>query len=139
VSSGLASLLEHSTGYEWSAATTSASTAASLELASDTSVMSIGGFTGTDNSITLAHFKQLVAEHKIHYYVVGSGIGGGATAAGASRTAVKAMSSAIRGGGFSGGGAQGVSGQIETWVSKHFKSTSVGGMTAYDLTQSTGA
>lgn len=138
VSSGLASLLEHSTGYEWSAATTSASTAASLELASDTSVMSIGGFTGTDNSITLAHFKQLVAEHKIHYYVVGSGIGGGATAAGASRTAVKAMSSAIRGGGFSGGGAQGVSGQIETWVSKHFKSTSVGGMTAYDLTQSTG-
>ena len=31
----------------------------------------------------------------------------------------------------------GVSQTIETWVAKHFKSTTVGGMTVYDLTQRT--
>ena len=31
--------------------------------------MSIGGFNGTDPAPTLAEFKRLVAEHKIHYFV----------------------------------------------------------------------
>jgi len=68
-------------------------------------VMAIGGFSGSDPSITLAGFKQLVAAGKIHYFI---GEGGGG-----------------RGGG--------VAEQIAAWVSSTFKSTTVGGTTVYDL------
>ena len=87
--------------------------------------MAIGGFTGSDNAITLARFQQLVAQGKIHYYVAGGGGAGGGTGA--------TSSGASRGGG--PGMARGVTQTIESWVTKHFKSTTVGGMTVYDLTQ----
>ena len=82
-SHALATLLEQSSSrYTWVAATSSAQTAASLELATGKSAMAIGGFSGGDPAITLARFKQLVAEGKIHYYVAGGGAGGGRGAAG---------------------------------------------------------
>jgi hypothetical protein len=37
--------------------------------------------------------------------------------------------------GGSGGNARSAASQIESWVSSHFKSTTVGGVTMYDLTQ----
>jgi len=42
-------------------------------------------------------------------------------------------------GGFRGGGPgnEGVANTIQTWVSNHFKSTTVGGSTVYDLTRPT--
>ena len=33
--------------------------------------MAIGGFSGTDNSPTLAQFEKDVAEGKIHYFIAG--------------------------------------------------------------------
>jgi 4-amino-4-deoxy-L-arabinose transferase-like glycosyltransferase len=93
VSSAVAKLLEAGASrYEWAAATDGSDSAASMELATGgTPVMAIGGFRGTDPAPSLAEFKQLVAAHKIHYYVAdgaggfagfGGGFGGGAGAGG---------------------------------------------------------
>jgi 4-amino-4-deoxy-L-arabinose transferase-like glycosyltransferase len=75
VSRALVTLLEAGASrYEWAAATDGADSAASMELATGgTPVMAIGGFSGSDPAPSLAEFKKLVAEHKIHYYVVGAG------------------------------------------------------------------
>jgi 4-amino-4-deoxy-L-arabinose transferase-like glycosyltransferase len=140
VSNALASLLERTAGrYSWVAATSSGTTAASLELATGKSVMAIGGFTGSDNSTTLANFEKLVARGKLHYFVVSGGFGGGS-----GRDAPTARFTPPSGGfrpsgAFGGGGPgnQGVASMIQTWVSNHFKSTTVGGSTVYDLTRRT--
>ena len=109
VSSALTKLLEQdASGYKWVAATEGSEAAAPLELATGDAVMSIGGFNGTDPWPTLAVFKQLVANHEIHYYV-----GQGSQ---------------------SFGGGQGSS-AIATWVASHFKKQTVGGETVYNLTE----
>ena len=90
---------------------------APLALASDTTVMSIGGFSGSDPAPTLEQFQADVAAGRIHYFIVGGGPGGA---------------------GFGGPGQNsGSAGAITTWVTQHFTSTTVGGRTVYDLTKST--
>jgi 4-amino-4-deoxy-L-arabinose transferase-like glycosyltransferase len=177
VNRALTSLLNHgSSHYRWVAATSSAQTAAPLELSTGKSVMAIGGFSGRDPSTTLARFEQLVAQGKVHYYVSGGGLGGGAAAGrggafpGGGRGGAfpgagpppglpggGPPAGALPGGGppagiAPGGGAPGgfpagpggagggnaansVESQIQTWVSSHFKSTTVGGTTVFNLTQ----
>jgi 4-amino-4-deoxy-L-arabinose transferase-like glycosyltransferase len=110
VSSALVKLLEKgASGYTWVAATEGSQEAAPLELATGGEpVMAIGGFNGTDPAPTLAEFKVLVAEHKIHYYI-------GANSQ-------------------SFGGGRGSS-AITSWVASHFKKETVGSSTVYDLTQ----
>jgi 4-amino-4-deoxy-L-arabinose transferase-like glycosyltransferase len=109
VSSALVKLLEQdASSYKWVAATEGSTAAAPLELATGDAVMSIGGFNGTDPWPTLAVFKQLVANHEIHYYV-----GQGSQ---------------------SFGGGRGSS-AIATWVAAHFTKQTVGGQTVYDLTK----
>jgi len=108
VSSALTKLLEQdAAGYKWVAATEGSEGAAPLELATGDAVMSIGGFNGTDPWPTLAVFKELVANHEIHYYV-----GQGSQ---------------------SFGGGQGSS-AIAAWVAAHFEKQTVGGETVYNLT-----
>jgi 4-amino-4-deoxy-L-arabinose transferase-like glycosyltransferase len=109
VSSALRTLLEQdASSYKWVAATEGSEGAAPLELATGDAVMSIGGFNGTDPWPTLAIFKELVANHEIHYYV-----GQGSQ---------------------SFGGGQGSS-AIASWVAAHFKKQTVGGETVYILTE----
>lgn len=108
-SAELTALLE-STDSTWSAAVSTSQTAASLELASDTAVMSTGGWGGSDSAVTLAQFQQYVAEGKIHYYV-GGGQGGGP-----------------------GGASDSTSSRIAEWVAENFTATTVGGQTVHDLT-----
>ena len=101
MSSALAKLLEQDASkYKWVAATEGSEAAAPLELATGDAVMSIGGFNGTDPWPTLAVFKELVANHEIHYYV-----GQGSQ---------------------SFGGGRGSS-AIAAWVTAHFKKQTVGG------------
>jgi hypothetical protein len=70
--------------------------------------MSIGGFNGSDPSPTLAQFQQYVAQHRIHYFIVGGGPGGG--------------------------GPGGASSQpIAEWVAANYTATTIGGTTVYDL------
>jgi 4-amino-4-deoxy-L-arabinose transferase-like glycosyltransferase len=109
VSSALVKLLEQdASSYRWVAATGGSTAAAPLELATGDAVMSIGGFNGTDPWPTLAMFRQLVANHEIHYYV-----GQGSQ---------------------SFGGGRGSS-AIATWVAAHFTKQTVGGQAVYDLTK----
>ncbi|WWW18584.1 hypothetical protein V7968_37650 [Nocardia vulneris] len=53
----------------WSAAVDRSSTAASLELASHTPVIAIGGFTSADPVPSLADFENLVRTHQVTYYL----------------------------------------------------------------------
>jgi 4-amino-4-deoxy-L-arabinose transferase-like glycosyltransferase len=105
--------LLNSTTTRWSAAVTGANAAAPLILGTDTAVMAIGGFTGSDPSPTLEQFQQYVADGEISYFIVGGagGFGGGP------------------------GGDRGTGSAIQTWVEATFTSTTVGGSTVYDLTQ----
>jgi 4-amino-4-deoxy-L-arabinose transferase-like glycosyltransferase len=116
-SSALDSLLATSTT-RWAAAVIGDQSAADLELPTGASVMAIGGWSGSDPSPTLAQFEAYVKAGKIHYFIAGgsSGVGG-------------------RGGG--GAGGSGVGSQLTTWVEAHFKATTVGGTTVYDLTSAT--
>ncbi len=108
-SAELTALLK-ATDSTWSAAVGTSQSAASLELASGTPVMSLGGWSGSDPAVTLEQFQADVASGAIHYYV-GGGQGGGP-----------------------GGSTDSTSSQIATWVAANFTATTVGGQTVYDLT-----
>jgi hypothetical protein len=93
----------------WSAAVATSQTAASLELATGTAVMSTGGWGGSDSAVTLEQFQAYVASGQISYYV-GGGQGGGP-----------------------GGDSDSTSSQIAEWVAATYTATTVGGQTVYDL------
>ena len=97
--------------YTWAAATTGDNEAASLELASGTSVMALGGYNGTDSAITLQAFEKLVAAGSVHYYVLDSSGFIGST----DSTTSTAYA-------------------IQQWVEKTYTAQTIGGSTVYDLT-----
>ncbi|MBB3749117.1 4-amino-4-deoxy-L-arabinose transferase-like glycosyltransferase [Mycolicibacterium sp. BK634] len=97
----------------WAAATVGSHVAGSLELSTGTSIMSIGGFSGGDNSPTLDQFQAYVASGQVRYFIAGNGPGGG------------------HGGG--PGGDSGSGSQITQWVQQHFSAQDVGGTEVYDL------
>ena len=107
----VALLQEAASSYRWAAAMTSASNAAPYQLASGSPIMAIGGFNGTDQPLTLADFQEFVTSGQVRYY--------------------------IGGGGFANSPNQGVAGEIATWVQQNFTSSTVGGMTVYDLSSPT--
>ena len=112
-STELTALLKASTT-KWSAAISGATSAASLELASGTSVIALGGWNGSDPSPTLAQFQAYVAAGQIHYFISGGGMGGGGQ-----------------------NGSSTDSAQIATWVAANYTATTVGNSTVYDLTAAT--
>ncbi|HEX5332583.1 MAG TPA: glycosyltransferase family 39 protein [Cellulomonas sp.] len=103
-------LLRDADSYTWVAATVGANNAAGYQLATERSVMPLGGFNGSDPSPTLAEFQADVAAGKIHYFISGSGFGR------------------------SSGGSSAAS-EISTWVTSTFSPQTVDGATVYDLTQ----
>ncbi len=84
-------------------------TASSLELKTGASVMAIGGFTGSDNSPTLAQFQDYVANHQVRYFIAGSHDG---------RPPWR---------------ESGTSNDIAAWVKQSFTPIDVAGTTVYDL------
>ncbi len=99
----------------WSAAVERSSSAATLELASRTAVMAIGGFSGIDPAPTLRQFQDDVAAHRVAYYV-------------ATRTA----------GHLQGWTAHRHS-DIAEWVAANFRAQAVGEAIVYDLSSPKGA
>jgi hypothetical protein len=95
--------------FRWVAATSGSQSAAVLELASGEPVMAIGGFSNQGGNLSLAAFERYVSAGEVHYYIASSTTGGGP-----------------------GGGAS--SSAITSWVEAHFKASSIGGQTVYDLT-----
>lgn len=108
-SSELVALLKASTT-KWSAATNGSNSAASLELSSNTNVIAMGGFTGSDPYPSLDEFKTMVANHEVTYYIAGGGMGGGF-----------------------GGRGSGDTSAITQWVEANFQAQTVGSSTVYKL------
>ena len=96
---------------KWSAAVDRSSTAAGLELSTNTPVMAIGGFSGSDPVPTLSQFKQYVDDHEVTYYIAPEDHGGGP-------------------GGFGGKRHS----DIGDWVAATFAPIKAGSDTVYDLT-----
>ncbi|HXQ44380.1 MAG TPA: glycosyltransferase family 39 protein [Acidimicrobiales bacterium] len=118
----LVTLLERRAGsYRWVAATVNSNSAAGYQLATDDPVMAIGGFNGTDPAPTLAQFESDVRHGDVHYFIASGGFGGGGFGRG----------------GAGGGGATSTASQITTWVESHYTSTTVDGVTIYDLSEAT--
>jgi 4-amino-4-deoxy-L-arabinose transferase-like glycosyltransferase len=109
-SAALTELLKATTT-KWSAVVNGSQSAATLELATGTAVMAIGGFTGDDATPTLAQFEAYVAASQVKYFIAGNSGAGGGNSSTASA--------------------------IATWVEAHFTATTVGGSTVYDLTTAT--
>jgi 4-amino-4-deoxy-L-arabinose transferase-like glycosyltransferase len=102
-------LKQDASKYTWTAATVLSNAAAGYQLASDAPVMAVGGFNGTDPYPTLEQFQQYVASGRIHYF-----LGEGMTMQGTTGSDA----------------AQ----QIADWVTSTYQSTTVDGVTVYDLT-----
>jgi 4-amino-4-deoxy-L-arabinose transferase-like glycosyltransferase len=76
-STGLISYLEANRGSAtYLVATTNSNSAASIILASQQPVMSLGGFTGSDPILTVDQFARLVSSGQVRYVLVGGGGGG---------------------------------------------------------------
>ncbi|WP_328362251.1 glycosyltransferase family 39 protein [Mycobacterium sp. NBC_00419] len=110
----LKSLLKES-GRRWAAATVGSHTAGSLELSTGASVMSIGGFSGGDNSPTLEQFQSYVSTGQVQYFIVGNSPDG-------------------HGGPGGPGSGSGTGAAITQWVQQHFTAQDIGGTEVYDLT-----
>ncbi|MGW7548352.1 ArnT family glycosyltransferase [Streptomyces sp. NPDC054770] len=90
VSSAMITYLEkHQDGATWLVAVATDQTASSIILESGQPIISMGGWSGSDNAMTLAKLKSLVKAGKLHYIVVSSD------------------------------GGQGTNSEIATWVKKH--------------------
>lgn len=70
-------LIGHNTTETWDLVTANAQEASGLIADQDVAVMAIGGFMGTDNSITLTQFARLVGNGEVRYVMTGSAIGSG--------------------------------------------------------------
>ncbi|MER5513489.1 glycosyltransferase family 39 protein [Streptomyces sp. NPDC002763] len=82
-------LKKHQDGATWLVAVATDQTASSVILESGQPVISMGGWSGSDDAMTLAKLKSLVKAGKLHYIVVSSD------------------------------GGQGTNSEIATWVKKH--------------------
>ncbi len=98
----------------WAAATIGSHMTDSLELSTATSVMAIGGFSGQDNSPTLAQFQQYVAEGQIRYFIADDGRAHPGAPGGPRKPS-------------------GTAAAIMEWVKAHYTPQKVGGTTVYDL------
>ncbi|MFC8565147.1 ArnT family glycosyltransferase [Streptomyces sp. NPDC057245] len=91
----VAYLKKHQDGAKWLLAVSSSQSAAQLILSSGEPVISMWGWSGSDNAMTLARLKELVKKGELHYVQVGGGMGGGP------------------------GGGSGVSSEVTEWVQEH--------------------
>ncbi|MFJ3892409.1 ArnT family glycosyltransferase [Streptomyces sp. NPDC090083] len=74
-------LKKHQDGATWLLAVSTDQTASSIILESGQPVISMGGWSGSDNAMTLAKLKSLVKSGKLHYIVVSSDGGQGTNSA----------------------------------------------------------
>jgi 4-amino-4-deoxy-L-arabinose transferase-like glycosyltransferase len=103
--------LLNDTSSRWSAAVIGDQSAAGYILSTNTAVMAVGGWSGSDDAPTLAEFQQYVADGDISYFIAGGGMGGGRQGDSASSASA-----------------------ITAWVEANYRATTVGGTTVYDLT-----
>jgi 4-amino-4-deoxy-L-arabinose transferase-like glycosyltransferase len=89
-------LKKHQDGAKWLLAVSNSQSAAQIELSAKEPVISMWGFTGSDNAMTVAKLEELVKKGELHYIQIGSsGMGGGP------------------------GGGNNLSTAVSNWVKKH--------------------
>lgn len=110
----LAELIAGADG-RWAAASVGSMMVSDLELKTGESLMAIGGFTGSDDSPTLAQFQRYVADGQVRYFL-DRPEGGRGGPPGPPRE------------------GHGSSAQITEWVKANFTKTVVGNVPVYDLT-----
>ncbi|MET8543233.1 glycosyltransferase family 39 protein [Kitasatospora sp. NPDC004799] len=121
VTAEVAALLEEDADrYTWAAAAIGSQTAAGYQLATGEPVMALGGFNGTDPSLTVEGFQRYVQEGKVHWF-----IGGGPN---------RSFGPGRNGEGSGEGGRESQSARIESWVAAHFTARTIGSVSFYDLT-----
>ncbi|MFJ8943238.1 ArnT family glycosyltransferase [Streptomyces sp. NPDC102395] len=103
----IAYLKKNQDGAKWLLAVSSSQSAAQLVLSSGEPVISMWGWSGSDNAMTLAKLKELVKKGELHYVQLGGD--GGAPA--------RANSSVGEGGGPGGGST--ASSEVSAWVQKN--------------------
>ncbi|MGW4430931.1 ArnT family glycosyltransferase [Streptomyces tendae] len=109
----VAYLKKHQDGAKWLLAVSSSQSAAQLVLDSGEPVISMWGWSGSDNAMTLARLKELVGKGELHYVQVGgAGMGGGGL-----------------------GGGSGIASEVTRWVQEH--GTAVEASAYGDTSQST--
>jgi 4-amino-4-deoxy-L-arabinose transferase-like glycosyltransferase len=96
-----------STTTKWSAIVSGATQAADLELATNTSVIALGGWNGGDPYPTLTQFQDMVDKGQISYFISGGGMGGG--------------------------GGRGGNSEVAAWVAANYEAQTVGSTTVYKL------
>ena len=96
------------TDNRWAAASVGSFQVGDLELSTGKSLMAIGGFSGGDNSPTLAQFQQYVTDGAIRYFIGSDHKGPGGHKSGSGAT-------------------------ITEWVNSHFTKFDVAGTAVYDL------
>ncbi|MGW1746636.1 ArnT family glycosyltransferase [Streptomyces sp. NPDC002092] len=104
----IAYLKKHQDGAKWLLAVSNSQSAAQIELSARRPVISMWGFTGSDNAMTVAKLKELVKKGELHYIQIGSGDGG---------APARANSSVGKGGG--PGGGNNLSTEVSNWVKQH--------------------
>ena len=97
-------------------ATLSSQTAAPYIIATGKPVMTLGGFTGSDQILTLSQLQTLVRAGQVRYFLLA---GGGA--------------------GFGGGGAGSSNSQLVQWIEAHATLVSVGGVQLYAISSAAGS
>ncbi|SDC12015.1 glycosyltransferase family 39 protein [Actinokineospora iranica] len=95
--------------YRWAAAVVGSNNAAGYQLGARVPVLAVGGFNGTDPAPTLDEFQRLVAERRVHWFIAG--------------TLLPADSGSD------------ASWEISAWVEANYDSTTVDGVTLYDLSR----
>nr|WP_168496688.1 glycosyltransferase family 39 protein [Streptomyces sp. RLB1-33]QIY74129.1 phospholipid carrier-dependent glycosyltransferase [Streptomyces sp. RLB1-33] len=100
-------LKKHQDGATWLLAVATDQTASSVILESGQPVISMGGWSGSDNAMTLAKLKSLVKSGKLHYIIVSSDGGQGTNSEIA--TWVKAHGTAVKSSAYSSGSSSATS------------------------------
>ncbi|MER5800980.1 ArnT family glycosyltransferase [Streptomyces mirabilis] len=116
-------LKKHQDGATWLLAVATDQTASSIILESGQPVISMGGWSGSDNAMTLAKLKSLVKSGKLHYIIVNSDGGQGTNSEIA--TWVKSHGTAVKSSAYS-------SGSSSTTPSSTSSTSSTGGLYRLD-------
>ncbi|MCZ1003087.1 glycosyltransferase family 39 protein [Streptomyces mirabilis] len=122
-------LKKHQDGAIWLLAVATDQTASSIILESGQPVISMGGWSGSDNAMTLAKLKSLVKSGKLHYIIV-SGDGGQGTNSEIA-TWVKAHGTAVKSSAYSSGSSSTTSSSTSS-ASSTSSTSSTGGLYRLD-------
>ncbi|MBY8857790.1 glycosyltransferase family 39 protein [Nocardia sp. CA2R105] len=140
----------------WAAAAVGSQQVSAIELRTGASLLAVGGFSGRDDSPTLAQFEQYVADGDVHYFLMnarpqshGTGRVTAADESGAHTTSAHRDTTTTQPGAASSATARpenlpgspsaasnpGTSGgRITAWVQAHYSAVTVDGVQVYDLT-----